>query len=116
MEAGLGKKKSDKSDDTKKKKKHKKTVKANAAAKSSSECTLCSKEGHQADKCYMNPDSSDCRLPKNVIDKIKGISKAKKSKLVFGGSAICVRGSRVSKESACLDSGATHTMFTSISH
>lgn len=54
----------------------KKESKIAKAAKSSGtgsqeECSFCGKSRHDAEHCYVNPDSDVCKLPKKAIEAIK---------------------------------------------
>lgn len=89
-------------------------------------CDFCGKDGHEADKCYLNPDSPQCRLPKKAQLSMKKLgssstsdSSKKNGKLVFGSLAVIRKGNKAKKlrkpmnlrHSTFLDSGASITMF-----
>lgn len=63
------------------------------AKKTQEECSFCGKAGHSSDKCFVNPEAENCRLPQHTIDKLKGLKvEQKKSnskkKMEFSNIAI----------------------------
>lgn len=91
------------------------------AGKSDDECEFCGKPGHVSEKCFVNPDSSECRLSKKAIDSMKALhvdtkNKGQAKKIEFGSTAVIVPAYKVQENherKVFLDSGASVTLFKS---
>eukprot|EP00171_Calliarthron_tuberculosum_P023796 IDg23796t1 len=99
------------------------------AERSSQQCTFCGKSGHCCSECFLNPESSKCRLPEQAQKSLKGLkthtSKPKQSSgsdgnkihfaslLVLSKRRNARRARQRKAKKVYLDSGASVTMFES---
>ncbi len=105
-------------------KRHSASTAKNSTSKKDQECTYCGRKGHTREKCWINPDSDDCRLPEETKKKMANRAKTdnNSSKTVHFASTVIL--SEPQSESAqgaknlcpehdksILDSGASTSFF-----
>ncbi len=91
---------------------------------SEKDCNFCGKKGHTSQSCFLNPDSSSCRLSKQALDNIRALKTSKgketeKKPVRFGGTAVvkkrhdALQATKNESPRAYLDSGASVSLFKS---
>lgn len=70
---------------------HKSTKRLKAQSSPTTSCSICGRSGHDADECFLNPESSSCKLPTQARDSLSAIQSEKQnsktSRIHFGSIA-----------------------------